>query len=697
MTLLRRILAYNWKFYLLAVFCFAVFWHVFSVVGILRQTERELASSLRQNAFPLERAILENDVVKAKQVLWQIRADRIHRLVFRSDLSSESDRIFEELIVGPPPRSVLAASVRRHPVVVNGAKIGHLEWTIDYIRLNREILTDNAVLFATVTAFFSLLMVLSNLGAMRTLMRLEESVSAANRLIAEGAQGSLQDKIAAQLKAVPQEGIGAPFTALMGQVVTALQHASRKETELALAKALSEAAAQVAHDIRSPLTALEVAAADADRLPEEKRALIRMAVGRIRGIADSLLDRNRAAGAGSAAEGPSTQSLAILLHSIIAEKRLQFRPTPSVGVDAEFDATSYAALASVQPVEFKRLVSNLVNNAAESLADGAGTVSVGLSARDGSAVVRVRDDGKGIPPEVLSRLGRRGETHGKAGGSGLGLHHARACAESWGGRLDIASEPGKGTAVTLTLPLAAAPDWFVPELALTPGRAVVILDDDESIHQVWRGRLKALNAAERGVDVVHASAPRDLRGWVRSNAAKAREALYLLDQELSGHAETGLSLAEELGIGDRAVLVTSRHEDAAILAGCLKLGTRMIPKELASLAPMRIAPGGPRDAVLIDDDPLARMTWTLAASRAGSRLSAFSTLAEFLAAAPGIDRLTPVYIDAELGDGVDGARESLRIRDLGFGTVYLATGHPASAFSGLAHLAGVVGKEPPWA
>lgn len=569
MTLLRRILAYNWKYCLLAVFCFAVFWHVFSVVSILRQTERELTASLRQNAFPLERAILENDVVKAKQVLWQIKADRIHRIVFRSDLSSESDRIFQEIIVGPPTRSGLTASVRRHPVVVNGAKIGHLEWTVDYLKLNREILTENAALFATVTSFFTLLMILSNLGAMRTLIRLEESVSAANRLIAEGAQGSLPDKIAAQLKSVPQEGIGAPFTALMGQVIGVLQQASRKETELALAKALSDVAAQVAHDIRSPLSALEVAAADAPQLPEEKRALIAAAIGRMRGIADGMLERYRERGAEGAGKEPvSVQPLAVLLESILGEKRLQCRPNAAVCLETAFDPSSGAALAAVQPLEFKRLLSNLLNNAVESLDARGGTVTVGLSARDGRALIAVKDDGKGIPPEVLARLGRRGGTHGKPGGTGLGLHHARACAESWGGRLDIASEPGKGTTVTVSLPLA--------------------------------------------------SAPADVRG------------------------------------------------------------------ELF-------------DAVLIDDDALARATWRMTAERLGKRLRAFATAAEFFQAAGAIDRQTPVYVDSDLGEGVRGEEESRRIHELGFAKIYMATGHPPSAFSGHAHLAGVVGKEPPWA
>lgn len=567
MTLLRRILAYNWKYCLAAVFCFAVFWQIFSIVSVLRQTERELAASLRQNAFPLEHAVLENDVVKAKQVLWQIKADHIHRLVFRSDLASESDRIFEELIIGPPVRSGIAAAVRLHSVVVNGAKIGEIEWTIDYIRLNREIFTGNAALFATVTIFFSILMILSNIGAMRTLIRLEESVSAANRMIAEGAQNSLEDTITAQLESVPQEGIGGPFTVLMSQVIGTMRQASRVENELALARALSDAATQVAHDIRSPLAALEVAAADAHQMPDDKRALIQQAVERMRGIADGMLERYRGQSAGNpaTAEAPSIQSLAPLLQTILSEKSLQFKPTPSITLKSAIDSSSKSARAKVQPGEFKRLVSNLVNNAAESLIEESGTVRVSLSARDGMIILRVEDDGKGIPPEVLTRLGRRGESHGKPGGTGLGLHHARACAESWGGSLRIESAAGKGTAVTVSLPSTPA----------SSGREVF-------------------------------------------------------------------------------------------------------------------------DAVLIDDDALARATWRMTAERLGKRLRAFPTAAEFFRAADAIDRLTPVYMDSDLGEGVRGEEESLHVHELGFTEIYLATGREPAQFAGLAHLRGVIGKAPPW-
>lgn len=86
----------------------------------------------------------------------------------------------------------------------------------------------------------------------------------------------------------------------------------------------------------------------------------------------------------------------------------------------------------------------------------------------------------------------------------------------------------------------------------------------------------------------------------------------------------------------------------------------------------------------------------MAASRSGKKFQAFSTVAEFLKEASEIGRETPVYIDAELADGVNGAQESLKIHEWGIQEISMATGHKAARVAAYKHLHGVVGKEPPW-
>jgi signal transduction histidine kinase len=489
------------------------------------------------------------------------------------------------------------------------------------------------------------------------------------------------------------------------------QEHARLIREQAASEAVLRLSAQVAHDIRSPLAALDSAIKDMSQVPEERRALVRSAVGRIRDIANSLLNKNRElksmsnAGALTAAAEPATaQLLSSLIDPLVSEKRMQFRARPGVEIDACLDAASYGLFATVQPSEFKRVLSNLVNNSVEAMGDR-GNVAVRLAPADGNVVLTVQDDAKGIPAEVLAKLGKRGVTHGKAGGSGLGLHHAKTSMEAWGGRLSLASEVGKGTTVTIELPKAPPPEWFVPILALHPGGTVVVLDDDASIHQVWRGRFDSAKVAGRGIEALHFSTPEQLRSFVSGSPAKAREALYLADYELAGHKETGLDLVAELGIGERTILVTSRSEEAGILAECRRLKVRMIPKGLAGFVPISIAPAlqdmhraeqdGP-DAVLLDDDALVRMNWTGTAKVKGLRVLAFQDSQEFLAAAGGFPKETAIYLDSKLGDGMRGEDIAKDLHAKGFTNLYLTTGYERGSLPDMPWIREIVGKAPPW-
>jgi hypothetical protein len=290
-----------------------------------------------------------------------------------------------------------------------------------------------------------------------------------------------------------------------------------REYALSLESQINESkanlAAQVAHDIRSPVFALDAALKSMTQLPEQQRVVVRHAVNRIRDVANGLLEKNRPRPEGSASNGAvatEAQLLSNLIEPVIAEKHLQYGDKPGIDIDCKLSRESYVLYARVQPVEFGRMLSNLINNAAEALGDK-GKVDVRLALEDNCIVLTITDNGKGIPLEILSRLGQRGETHGKTGGSGLGLYHAKTTVESWGGSMNITSEPAKGTTVSIKLPKAEAPDYFVGELnhgierpgfvpisisaPAAPGRAV-LLDDDALTHMTWE-----MSAQEHGVEL----------------------------------------------------------------------------------------------------------------------------------------------------------------------------------------------------
>jgi signal transduction histidine kinase len=98
-----------------------------------------------------------------------------------------------------------------------------------------------------------------------------------------------------------------------------------------------------------------------------------------------------------------------------------------------------------------QIVSNLLANALRWTPEG-GRVDLGLNAQNGEVMVSVTDTGPGIEPEGTERIFRPFWS-GDGGGTGLGLTIARELALALGGRLELDSEPGRGSSFVLVLPV----------------------------------------------------------------------------------------------------------------------------------------------------------------------------------------------------------------------------------------------------
>ena len=115
-----------------------------------------------------------------------------------------------------------------------------------------------------------------------------------------------------------------------------------------------------------------------------------------------------------------------------------------------------AAPVLADPRWLHQVITNLLTNALKFTPPG-GQVTITTGTADGDAVLRVTDTGQGIPAEDLPRIFDRffrGQQAAQISGSGIGLAVAAELAEAHGGRLAAASEVGRGTQLTLSLPSA---------------------------------------------------------------------------------------------------------------------------------------------------------------------------------------------------------------------------------------------------
>ena len=125
------------------------------------------------------------------------------------------------------------------------------------------------------------------------------------------------------------------------------------------------------------------------------------------------------------------------------------------GFDLEFHVAQGTPRIRADRSALRLLFNNLVDNAVKYSGEGR-MLRLAASAINGGVDIEVTDAGVGIPPEeilLVTRKFYRGQA-APSGGSGLGLAIAHRIAEDHGGKLDIRSEVGKGTTVTVSLPKA---------------------------------------------------------------------------------------------------------------------------------------------------------------------------------------------------------------------------------------------------
>lgn len=461
--------------------------------------------------------------------------------------------------------------------------------------------------------------------------------------------------------------------------------------------AIADLAAQVSHDIRSPLSALNHVVSSLSDLPDQTRSVVTNATQRINDIANCLLSRSRKTASLSAKPDPNNAEadiimVASILDSVASEKRVQLQQNKRIKVVADL-TSGYGLFAAIDPIELGRVVSNLLNNAIEAIAD-CGEVSLRLTPAESDIFIEIKDNGVGIPAEVLARIGERGYSYGKSGrtsGTGLGVFHARSAIENTGGSLGIQSEVGIGTTVTIRLKRVKPPSWFAKQIVLGGAKRLVTVDDDPSIHKMWANCFLAQHALN--IEHIMFTSTNDFKSWVFANGMDS--CICLIDFEFSGYSVNGLSLICELNIASKSYLVTSRSEETHLHKRAEEAGIRIIPKTQAAIVPICLGPSAEYyDAVLIDDDELVHATWDLAAKARNKRILSFRRPADFFSQAHQINHSTKVFVDVELGSGLRGERVAERISVIGFEHVYLATGHDPKEICKPNGIRGIVGKEP---
>jgi signal transduction histidine kinase/CheY-like chemotaxis protein len=212
--------------------------------------------------------------------------------------------------------------------------------------------------------------------------------------------------------------------------------------------------------------------------------------------------------------------------------------------DAQARGINYLVDVSLQPIpmvrgsasELREVFVNIILNALDAMPDG-GRLSIGTSGSGASVQIRFSDTGKGMPRGVRDHIFEPFFTTKGADGMGLGLAVSYSIVERHGGRIEVYSDVGLGSAFVITLPVATsrARDAQGGAAPFVKAARILVIDDDDRVRQAMAGMLDAA-----GHCTVQASSGAEALGKMK------REPFDIVFTDLSMPGIDGWALAAEI-------------------------------------------------------------------------------------------------------------------------------------------------------
>ncbi|MCC2644614.1 MAG: hypothetical protein K0R94_392 [Burkholderiales bacterium] len=339
-------------------------------------------------------------------------------------------------------------------------------------------------------------------------------------------------------------------------------------------------AAQVAHDIASPIFALQMILPRCDDLPEKTRSALSKFSTRIIDITQNFLSQFKQKDDGITINGVTRTGASVYteLTEIVTEKKYEYSNRPIKFV-TEINPNSYFTFINVDIDAFKRMMSNLINNSVDALEDKDGIITIHMDTIDDKVQIIIEDNGKGISNDVKDKIMNNiTVTSDKLDGHGIGFSQIRDTLNDNEGSFVIESELEQGTKITLNFPKIETPNWITSKIELKPDDLVIIVDDEPYVHEAWECQFKTFvpNITRR-----HFEQGKEAISYINNLTDEEKKSIFLLtDYELLKQNLNGLDIAYKTKI-EQCILVTSHHNDWEIRKQATTLGVKILPKELA--------------------------------------------------------------------------------------------------------------------
>lgn len=320
----------------------------------------------------------------------------------------------------------------------------------------------------------------------------------------------------------------------------------REQRDLARAEAQTKAAflADIGHDVRTPLAALATGLQllEKETLPDKAQdmaALLRGSAERLVGLLNGLLDIAKLE-SGRLALMRRPTDLKLLLRDAVE----QFRPLATTrGVDLRLDMPAQVPVLMLDAARTVQVVNNLLSNALKFTERGSVAVRLAVqpTRTQWKLTLVVTDTGVGMDEATRARLFERfvqgPDAQRLHGGHGLGMAIVSQILELAQGRVQVRSEPGRGTAVEVTVQAEEADDTTEAVDFDTPAR-VLFVDDDAVVQVVLGEQLRSRGYEVEAVADAAAALERLRSGGIDVLVADANLGAGVSGLDLAAQART---------------------------------------------------------------------------------------------------------------------------------------------------------------
>ena len=288
-------------------------------------------------------------------------------------------------------------------------------------------------------------------------------------------------------------------------------------------RAKDEFFAMLGHELRNPLGVISAAVhvlndrGDPDDRTARLREIIARQVQHLSRLVDDLLDVSKLVARKLPLERRTENLRELAERTLFSFRALERATKHAISLAGE------SLWVNGDPTRLEQVVMNLLDNAVKYTPPG-GRIDVSIAREGDDAILRVRDTGVGIPPDVLPLIfdpfvqANRSPDRPE-GGLGLGLTLVKRLVELHGGTVSASSGGlNRGSEFVVCLPLAlhvsAAPEPAEARAASQPARHILIVEDNPDVREIlrmllegWGHRVEEAETGERGLEIIRHSRP----------------------------------------------------------------------------------------------------------------------------------------------------------------------------------------------